>query len=472
MPMLAKELREKRAVIATEMRSMVETIGREDRSFTQEERDKFNRMERDEQAILERAQDIEKVEAIDRSMGGERDPDEPLAARAATGKSSDGRPTRRDVNLAWRAWAKKPSKRDTRDREAAERVGFDLSASEIALKLYAEAPKLVRNRNGVELQLRATGIQNVATSSDGGAFVQNEAIRTFEEVLLAYGGMRANATVIRTETGGNLPWPKVDDTGSKGRILAENTAADNLSVGTGTVTLGAFKYTSDFVKVSMELLQDSFMDWDSYLMRQLATRIARIQNDHFTFGATAGATPEGVLTNESTYLDGVTTADTGGPLGSTKSVIYSELVQCMASLDPAYAANASWQCNYRTLNHIKAMTDGNGRPLWNPDFSLAVGQVPSILGFPYFINQSVKPVALTTSASYGSSLLAVRRVIGLGDWSKYVIRDVREVIVTRADERFIEMAQSGFIAFSRATGAPVGSTAVATCPMKWVAMKG
>ena len=82
--------------------------------------------------------------------------------------------------------------------------------------------------------------------------------------------------------------------------------------------------------------------------------------------------------------------------------------------------------------------NGTGVPLWSP--SLGAGQPDTILGYPYVINQSI-----TTPATSVKSIL-------FGDFSKYLIRDVRDVTLLRLDERFADYHQVGFLAFSRHDG--------------------
>lgn len=95
----------------------------------------------------------------------------------------------------------------------------------------------------------------------------------------------------------------------------------------------------------------------------------------------------------------------------------------------------------KTIKKIKVLQysgDTSGVPLWSP--SLTAGQPNSILGYRYTINQSM--------AVPGSS---AKKVL-FGDFSKYLVRDVRDFYVLRLDERFAELGQVAFLAFSRHDG--------------------
>jgi HK97 family phage major capsid protein len=93
------------------------------------------------------------------------------------------------------------------------------------------------------------------------------------------------------------------------------------------------------------------------------------------------------------------------------------------------------------LKKVKVMQysgDTTGVPLWQP--SLVAGQPDLIHGYPYIVNQS-----MTTPATAVKSIL-------FGDFSKYIIRDVRDVVLMRLDERFAEQHSVAFLAFARSDG--------------------
>jgi HK97 family phage major capsid protein len=95
----------------------------------------------------------------------------------------------------------------------------------------------------------------------------------------------------------------------------------------------------------------------------------------------------------------------------------------------------------KSLKKIKVLQysgDTTGIPLWQP--SMQLGQADRILGYEFTINQSM--------ASPGSSA----KKILFGDLSKYIIRDVRDFTLLRLDERFAELQQVAFLAFSRHDG--------------------
>jgi HK97 family phage major capsid protein len=199
-------------------------------------------------------------------------------------------------------------------------------------------------------------------------------------------------------------------------------------------------YTSKLVRVSLQLLQDSAFDMESWLARKLGERIGRAQNAHFTTG-TGTAQPEGVQTNATIGKTGTT--------GQTTSVTYDDLIDLIHSVDPAYRSSgrARFMLNDATLGAARKLKDSQNRPLWEP--SVQVGVPDSLLGYGYTINQDMPVMA------------ADAKSILFGDFfAGYLIRDVRDVQLLRLAERYADYLQVGFLAFSRADGAPQDAAAI------------
>jgi len=273
------------------------------------------------------------------------------------------------------------------------------------------------------------GAQSVGTTTAGGFTVPDESMKAIEDAQLAHGGMRAVSQVVPTGTGADLPFPTSNDTGETGEIIAENTAQNEQDIVFGQLILQAYMYSSKIVLVSLQLLQDSSVNLDSFVFGKLGTRVARITNTHFTTG-TGSSQPKGVVV-------GSTLGKTGAG-GQTTTVIYDDLVDLEHSVDSVYRQGANWMFNDSTLKAIKKLKDGNGLPLWSA--GLAVREPDTILGYKYQINNDVAVMAASAKS------------ILFGNFSKYLIRDVTGTTVLRLTERYAEKLQVGFIAFSRHDG--------------------
>jgi HK97 family phage major capsid protein len=353
---------------------------------------------------------IERQEAVDAEL--EQAPDEERRLPGAV------TPEQRSLALkAWMLSSVRPASDE--QRTLAQRCGMDLGRNELSLRFASRAP---RTRD----EARALG---VASGSAGNYTVPEGFQRTLEEALLTYGGMRENATILRTDSGSDLPFPTVNDTAQKGAILAENTAASEQDVAFGQLIFNAYKYSSKMIRVSVELLQDSAFNLEEYLGRALGERIGRITNEHFTKG-TGSSQPNGIVT--------AATLGKTGANGQTTSVTYADLIDLQHAVDPAYRHNAVWMLHDSTVKALKKLVDAENRPLWSS--GVALGEPDTILGSRYVINQDM-PVMAASAKS-----------ILYGDVSKYLIRDVSDIQLVRLNERYGEYHQVGFLAFSRHDG--------------------
>jgi HK97 family phage major capsid protein len=274
--------------------------------------------------------------------------------------------------------------------------------------------------------MRALGTPDSA----GGYTIPEDFYNKLTDALKFYGGMRqSRAEIIRSTSGADLPMPTDDDTSNSGAILDENTQVGEQDITFGVVILGAYMYTSKLVRVSLQLLQDSAFDLESWLARKLGERIGRATNNHFTVG-TGTAQPNGVVTAASEGKVGDT--------GQTTSVTYGDLVDLFHAVDRDYRQNGEWMMHDSSLKALKKLEDNDGRPLWQP--GLAVREPDTILGKPYIVNNDVPVMGVDAKS------------ILFGDFSLYKIRDVLGVQVLRLQERYADFLQVGFLAFSRHDG--------------------
>jgi HK97 family phage major capsid protein len=306
---------------------------------------------------------------------------------------------------------------------------------------YAEAfNAYIRNQPLTGEQTRAlqggmTEIKNaqgVGTGSAGGYLVPPEFRNALIEQVTFVAAMRQYAEVITTDSGANLPWPTVDDTGQEGAILGENTQITEQDVTFGQASLDAYMYTSKLVRVSFQLLNDNAFNLNAWLPRALGARIGRIQNRHFTVG-TGTAQPDGIITS-------ATVGVTGTGSFATSSVSYDNLVDLVDSIDPSYInSNSRFMMNQATRKVIRKLKDTQSRPLWEP--SLQVGTPDLLLGYPVALNNYMATPAVNAKAILFGDINAA-----------YVIRDVSDLAVMRLTERYADFLQVGFFAFQRSDG--------------------
>jgi HK97 family phage major capsid protein len=330
---------------------------------------------------------------------------------------------------------------------AAERVAVDQKSR--ASALFA---KWLRNGNdgltAEEWAEHRDAIRNTmstTTGSQGGYTVQTDVAKTVLDALKAYGGMRAVANVIQTAQGNNINYPTSDGTSETGEVLAQNATAASADISFGSVPLVVYKFSSKTVTVPIELLQDSEVDVEQFVLKRLTTRLGRITNTKYTIGAGDGSNePTGIITAAGT---GVTAANS---TSQVSAIVYDSLIDMQHSVDPAYRAlgNCKWMMHDGSVKVIRKIKDGQSRPIFVPGYEFAIptggvaGKIPdTLLGDPIQVNQDVATMAANAKS------------IAYGDFSFYTIRDVMDVTMYRfTDSAFASKGQVGFLAMLRSAG--------------------
>jgi HK97 family phage major capsid protein len=419
----AKQLREQRQPLAQRIRELADRVHTEQRDFTAEETSEWERINAEYDALTRHIEIAERAEAVEQQQRqsvadaqvGRDDRD------GRAGLVDDDRPTDEDRALAMQAWCRHqlghPLSR--RHREACRRTRIHPSARELSIRLRGgPAPRSLTEARAL----------SAITASGGATTIAEGFVQALEVNLLQYGNVRQVAEVMRTETGAPLPWPTVNDTSNEGELIGENTAQNNADPAFGAITFQAYKFSSKFIRVPAELLEDSAFNLVALLGQMIGERLGRIGNRKFTVGSGANE-PRGVLT----------AAALGKTAAGASAILADELLDLEHSIDPAYRNDrCAWMMHDSTLALIRKLKDGEGRYLWEQ--SLQVGQPDRILGYPVSINQHMPTV--TNSA----------KTILFGDFSRYKIRDVNTIRLRRLVERFADTDQEGFVGFIRSDG--------------------
>jgi len=299
----------------------------------------------------------------------------------------------------------------------------------------------MRHGNNVSAE-QAVAIRNAmstTTTTEGGYTVPAEIATMVIDKLKAFGGMRDVASILTTSTGVAMNWPTSDGTADVGAIVGQNAAVSGADITFGTIGLNPFYYTSNKIALPLELIQDSAIDVVAYVVDRLATRIARIQNTHFTTGA--GTTlPDGVIPKSATGKTGTT--------GQTLTVIYDDLIDLKHSVNRAYRGNARYMMNDLSVAVVSKLKDTTGRPIWVP--AVVAGAPDTLCGFPVAINDDVAVMAANAAS------------IAFGDFSKYTIRDVANTTVLKRfdDSAFALSNQVGFCGWTRSGGNLLDTAAI------------
>ena len=287
-------------------------------------------------------------------------------------------------------------------------------------------------------EMRAQSTTNTA----GGYTIPQGFSGEIDKAMLMWGPMLDPGVTrqLDTASGNLLPWPTMDDTAQVGALLAENAQAGTQDITFGNVNLNAYMYTSKIILVSLQILQDSAFNLETEIINPaFGERLGRIVNQHLTTG-TGTSQPNGI----------VTAASLGTTTAAVAAVTADELITFYHTIDPAYRASPNFKMmfNDSTLQAIRKLKDGQSRYLI--DGLKDNGAVLNLAGIsvPYVINQAVASMAT-----------GVRFMVA-GDFSRYIVRRVREYQMLRLNERYADFLQVGFLGFGRFDGNLLNTAAV------------
>lgn len=318
----------------------------------------------------------------------------------------------------------------------------------ISSKYWDAMKEYLRSRDGASTEARAIlggaapeyRDMGIGTSTLGGFLVPQGFVYDVEQALKWYGDMvnEGVVTMMNTSTGNPMPYPTDNDTSNVGELIGEAQQVTEQDVTIGSITFNAYKYSTKMVKLSLELLQDSAFDLESYLKQKFAVRLGRILNTHFTVG-TGTLQPNGVLTASTAGPTATgSSKNTGGAETGGTTIGSIDLSELEHSVDKAYRPGARYMMHDATLKLLKEILDKYGRPLFQP--GITVGAPDTLNGYPYSINNDLPVVALNSK-----SLL-------FGQFSKYTVRRVRELAIVKLSERYADYGQVAFIGFARYDG--------------------
>lgn len=400
-----KDLREKMANIATEARSKLNEITDD----TPEER--ANEIEREFDAMmsdhdkmnsqLERAQKIADIEKSNAEL------DERYKVGADGSAKGVDESEKMDYRTAFHSWLR--------------------SKTEDGEPLTAEARSVLRSGFG-KVEARAQTTANTA----GGYSVPEEMLREITRSMLAFGPMYDPGVTreIVTNGGNPMPWPTVDDTAStagahtEGATLTDDGGKD---VTFGTKQLDAYAFDTEWLRISKELMDDSFLAVEALIGSLLGERLGRIANLQLTTGSGSSA-PNGIVTASGL---GITAA-------GTAAITSDEIIDLEHSVDPAYrtAPSVSFMMNDATLAAVRKLKDGDGNYLWQMG-NIQAGVPQTLLGRRIIINQQM------------ASLATGNKVMLFGDMQKYFVRKVGQPLIGAISDKdfWPGVGTAGYIRF-------------------------
>jgi HK97 family phage major capsid protein len=250
--------------------------------------------------------------------------------------------------------------------------------------------------------------QTAGTGSQGGFTVPTELQAILVKAMKAWGPMYDEdlCTTISTASGNPLPMPYVDDTAKVAAAQTEGvTLTDDGSedVVFAQRQLDSFSASTEWLRVSFELANDSIFNMEQLLGTLLGERLGRRANAWLTTGTGSGQ-PNGI----------VTASTLGKTTASATAFTADEVMDLLHSVDPAYRASpkARFMFHDNILLAARKLKDGQGNYLWQMG-NIKAGEPDRLLNYPYSINQDMAATQVTTA-----------RIMAFGDFSKYYVRKV------------------------------------------------
>jgi len=273
-------------------------------------------------------------------------------------------------------------------------------------------------------KLLVHNVLSEGVDANGGYLVPEEFERQIVTALDEFNVMRTLCKVITTANERKIP---VAGTHSAAAWTAENAPFTESNPTFDQKTIDAYKLT-DLIKVSIELLEDSAFDLETYIAQEFARAFGIAEEEAFCTGDGAGK-PTGLFTANGGTV-GVTTAGV--------SISADDVISLVYALKSPYRRNARFLMNDSTVALLRKLKDGNGAYLWQP--SVQAGQPDKLLGYDLF------------TSPYAPTVAAGAFAIAFGDFNNYWIADRTGRTVQRLNELYSTNGQVGFVATERVDG--------------------
>lgn len=405
---VTKRLRDRRLQVWEECKALADNAAAENRAFSAEEQGKWEVMNEEMDTLDKRIKS-----ALDAEKRAKEADDlfNQITSRESQQKAKE--PETRKLNQEFRAFL--------RGDPGAPRH-LDVTRPEVSTINWNQGPV------------------NYRTLSTSGATVGGDLIPTdFYDQLIAHlievsGVLQAGPTVLNTAGGETLQVPKTTSH-SVAASAAQGAGLPTSDPAFGLATLSAYKY-GILLQVARELLDDSGVDLIGYLAMQAGRALGNKFGSDLVTGSGSGQ-PSGILNGAASGVTGVPTS------GAT----YANLVNLEYSVIAPYRQSRScyWMAADKTIGNFRLITDGQGRPIWEP--SMVLGSPDLLLGKPLVADPYMPALGATGN-----------KVVLFGDFSQFFVRLVGPVRFERSDDYLFGSDLVAFRALIRGDGVLVDQT--------------
>lgn len=239
--------------------------------------------------------------------------------------------------------------------------------------------------NAIRGKFRTNAVNYLRESSlpDGGYLVPSEFHKEIVSALEDENVMRQIGQTITTASSHRIP---IVSTKPAAAWVGEGEEINFSNETFGSVNLEAYKLAVA-IKVSNELLADSFYPIEEHLTREFALAFGRAEEDAFLNGtpdATNPKSPTGLLPTLATSPS--TTISTEG-----SEVTVNDLLNLEFSLKRPYRKRAVWLMSDSLLAIVRKMKDQVGRFIWEP--SMTEAEPAKLYGYPVYTSPFMPSLA-------------------------------------------------------------------------------
>jgi len=267
-------------------------------------------------------------------------------------------------------------------------------------------------------------VLSTTPDADGGYLVPVEFERRIVQGLEEANVIRRIARTISTSAERKIP---IAADKSVARWTPENAPIQESTLTFSQKTIDAYKLT-DLIRISMELLQDSMFDLESYIADEFARAFGVAEEEAFCIGTGVGQ-PTGIFRETGGGTIGVNAGNT---------INTDNLIDLIYALKSPYRRNAVFLMRDITVSAIRKLKDSNGQYLWQP--SVQAGEPDRLLGYRLY------------TSPYVPTVEAGALPVAFGDFAHYWVADRMGRTVQRLNELFAGNGQVGFIATQRVDG--------------------
>lgn len=299
-------------------------------------------------------------------------------------------------------------------------------------------------------------------AGDAGYMIPQGFWMNLQIALKAYGGLLNLCRIVKTDSGNEMPWPTQNPTAIVGSYITENTQLGLQDYAFGQGIMYAWTITSNIILASLQIINDSAFDVDSFVTDRMGEAIGRKVAAELHTGTGSSA-----MTGVHQALSSFTRADSGGyyqpaaaetaywlAKGSSATatlanseISFSSVLGMIHYVDPAYRASgrATFVLNDTALTNLRTITDAYGHPLWQPN-TQAGADGDRLYGYPYVVDQNTPSVSSTASTAGG---------LYFGDFqTAMVVRQVDMAGSMRLTERYADFLQVGYLGWVRMDSQP------------------